>query len=53
MAIRDHGDPVMPRRFRPPLAPVANPARPSAAEEARTIAASTNTGTLASLTGRR
>jgi putative heme iron utilization protein len=29
---------------------VANPARPTAAEEARTIAASTNTGTLASLT---
>jgi heme iron utilization protein len=33
-----------------PLTPVANPTRPSAAEEARTIAASTNTGTLASLT---
>jgi putative heme iron utilization protein len=34
----------------PVLTPVANPRRPSAAEEARTIAASTNTGTLASLT---
>ena len=33
-----------------PLTAVANPVRPSAAEEARTIAASTNTGTLASLT---
>jgi putative heme iron utilization protein len=32
------------------LTEVVNPARPSAAEEARTIAASTNTGTLATLT---
>lgn len=34
----------------PPLTDPVNPARPSAAEEARTIAASTNTGTLATLT---
>ncbi len=34
----------------PPLAEIVDAARPSAAEEARTIAASTNTGTLASLT---
>src|SRR5262249_61612354 len=34
----------------PPLAPVVNPRRSSAAEQARTIAASTNTGTLATLT---
>ena len=34
----------------PPLAEIADPARPSAAEEARTIAAATNAGTLASLT---
>ena len=34
----------------PPLNPVAGAARPSAAEEARTIAACTNTATLASLT---
>lgn len=33
-----------------PLTEVANSTRPSAAEEARTIAASTNTGTLATLT---
>ena len=34
----------------PPLTDVAHPRRPSAAEEARTIAASTNTATLASVT---
>ena len=34
----------------PALTPIVNPRRPSAAEEARTVAASTNTGTLASLT---
>lgn len=34
----------------PPLTEIADATRPSAAEEARTIAASTNTGTLASLT---
>ncbi len=47
---RDHGDPGDAPSAPPPLAPVVNPARPSAAEEARTIVASTNTGTLASLT---
>ena len=49
MAIRDHGDPGDAPSIPPPLAPVTNPARPSAAEEARTIAASTSTATLASL----
>ena len=34
----------------PPLTPAADLTRPSAAEEARTIAAATNAGTLASLT---
>lgn len=34
----------------PPLSDVVDATRPTAAEEARTIAASTNTGTLASLT---
>lgn len=34
----------------PPLTAVANSVRQSAAEEARTIAASTNSGTLATLT---
>ena len=34
----------------PPLTEAVNTVRPSAAEEARTIAASTNTGTLATLT---
>ena len=34
----------------PPLTDLADATRPSAAEEARTIAASTNTGTLATLT---
>ncbi len=48
--LRDHGDPGDSPSVPPPLAPVANPYRPSAAEEARTIAASTNTGTLATLT---
>ena len=41
---------AMPRRSLPRLTDVANSVRPSAAEEARTIAASTNTGTLATLT---
>jgi heme iron utilization protein len=50
MAARDHGDPGDAPSIPPPLAAIANPARPSAAEEARTIAASTNTATLASLT---
>jgi len=47
---RDHGDPGDAPTIPPPLTEVVNPARPSAAEEARTIAASTNTGTLATLT---
>ena len=53
MANRDHGDPGDAPSVPPPLTDVVNPARPSAAEEARTIAASTNTGTLASLTADR
>lgn len=48
--LRDHGDPGDAPSVPPPLTPVVNAARPSAAEEARTIAASTNTGTLATLT---
>ena len=53
MASRDHGDPGSDSArpsVPPPLTAVANSVRPSAAEEARTIAASTNTGTLATLT---
>jgi len=50
VAARDHGDPGDAPSVPPPLTPIANATRPSAAEEARTIAASTNTGTLASLT---
>ena len=50
MASRDHGDPGDAPTVPPPLTPIANATRPSAAEEARTIAASTNTGTLATLT---
>ena len=50
MTSRDHGDPGDAPSAPPPLTPVANSIRPSAAEEARTIAASTNTGTLATLT---
>lgn len=50
MATRDHGDPGDAPTIPPPLAEIVNPNRPSAAEEARTIAASTNTGTLATLT---
>jgi heme iron utilization protein len=49
VASRDHGDPGDAPSVPPPLTPVANSSRPSAAEEARTIAASTNTGTLATL----
>lgn len=48
---RDHGDPGDAPSTPPPLTALANDVRPSAAEEARTIAASTNTGTLATLTG--
>ncbi|OKH78828.1 pyridoxamine 5'-phosphate oxidase [Mycobacterium sp. SWH-M3] len=47
---RDHGDPGDAPSVPPPLTPVADAVRPSAAEEARTIAASTNTATLATLT---
>ncbi|MBU8825246.1 HugZ family pyridoxamine 5'-phosphate oxidase [Mycolicibacterium goodii] len=50
MAVRDHGDPGDAPSVPPPLTPVADVARPSAAEEARTIAASTNVATLATLT---
>ena len=50
VASRDHGDPGDAPSLPPPLAANANSIRPSAAEEARTIAASTNTGTLATLT---
>jgi len=46
----DHGDPGDAPTVPPPLNAVADPARPSAAEEARTLAASTNVATLASLT---
>ena len=45
----DHGDPGDGPSIPLPTAPLDNPARPSAAEEARTIAAATNTATLASL----
>ena len=52
--LTDHGDPGDAPTVPPPLEEVANPARPSAAEEARTVAATTDVGTLASLTrGRR
>jgi putative heme iron utilization protein len=47
---RDHGDPGDAPSVPPPLTAVADAIRPSTAEEARTIAASTSTGTLASLT---
>jgi putative heme iron utilization protein len=49
-SLRDHGDPGDAPSMPPPLLPADASARPSAAEEARTIAASTNTGTLATLT---
>ena len=49
MTLRDHGDPGDAPSIPPPLGDLVNPVRPSAAEEARTIAASTNTATLASL----
>ncbi|MEU4343892.1 DUF2470 domain-containing protein [Nocardia sp. NPDC023852] len=45
----DHGDPGDAPSVPRPLAPLLNPARPTAAEEARTVAAATNTATLASL----
>lgn len=46
----DHGDPGDAPSVPPPLTDVADSTRPSAAEEARTLAGSTNIGTLASLT---
>ena len=50
MATRDHGDPGDAPTMAQPLTEIADATRPSAAEEARTIAAATNAGTLASLT---
>ena len=50
MPSRDHGDPGDAPSVPPPLTPVADSTKPSAAEEARTIAGSTNTGTVATLT---
>ncbi|CQD22666.1 heme iron utilization protein [Mycobacterium europaeum] len=50
VAIRDHGDPGDRPSAPPPLRPPTNDARPSAAEQARTIAAATNAATLATLT---
>ena len=50
MTTRDHGDPGDAPSVPPPILAIANDVRPSAAEEARTIAASTNSGTLATLT---
>ena len=50
VTFRDHGDPGDASSVPPPLfAAATNAVRPSAAEEARTIVASTNTGTLATL----
>ncbi len=46
----DHGDPGDAPTVPPPLTEIVNATRPSAAEEARTAAASTNMGTLATLT---
>ncbi|GAB2658267.1 HugZ family pyridoxamine 5'-phosphate oxidase [Nocardia goodfellowii] len=45
----DHGDPGDAPSIPQPTGPVVNATRPSAAEEARTVAASGNTATLASL----
>ncbi|WP_068269546.1 HugZ family protein [Aldersonia kunmingensis] len=50
MPVLDHGDPGDGPTLAPPLEPIAEPARPSAAEEARTLVAATNVATLASLT---
>ncbi|MFD0000533.1 HugZ family protein [Nocardia sp. NPDC127526] len=46
----DHGDPGDAPSTPPPLTVVANAVRPTPAEEAKTVAASTNTATLATLT---
>jgi heme iron utilization protein len=50
VANRDHGDPGDGPSAPPPLRRPAQSAHPSAAEQARTIAAATNAGTLATLT---
>ncbi|MCX5044418.1 DUF2470 domain-containing protein [Aldersonia sp. NBC_00410] len=50
MPVLDHGDPGDGPTLAPPLMPVTEPTRPSAAEEARTLVAATNVATLASLT---
>lgn len=50
MALRDHGDPGDAPSVPPPLTPLANATRPSAAEEARTIVAAASSATLATLT---
>ncbi|ORA26912.1 pyridoxamine 5'-phosphate oxidase [Mycobacterium aquaticum] len=47
---RAHGAPGAAPSVPPPLTPPVEATRPSAAEEARTVAASTNSGTLATLT---
>lgn len=48
--LRDHGDPGDAPSIPPPLLAPSDATRPAAAEEARTIATSTNSGTLATLT---
>ncbi len=50
LSTRDHGTPANAPSVPPPLSTPAVAARPSAAEEARTVAKSTNSGTLATLT---
>jgi heme iron utilization protein len=50
VTIRDHGDPGDAPSTPPPLQPPVGSARPSAAEQARTIAAAGNAATLATLT---
>jgi heme oxygenase (biliverdin-IX-beta and delta-forming) len=50
VTIRDHGDPGDAPSTPPPLQPPVGAARPSAAEQARTIAAAGNAATLATLT---
>ena len=50
MVNRDHGDVGDAPSAPPPLQPPTNSARPSAAEQARTIAAANNAATLATLT---
>jgi heme iron utilization protein len=49
VAVRDHGDPAEAPSAPPPLRPPNSDARPTAAEQARTIAIGTNAATLASL----